>query len=86
MSEPDDLREVTQKERDKLGEEGVFDINGNLPFHPGYCHIHKKSNGTFVWRKRATFNTDAWYEEEEPITDPEDIELIESYLKNASAS
>ena len=34
-------REVSLEERKQMMKQGVFDINGNIPAHPGYTGIHK---------------------------------------------
>ncbi len=36
-----EFREVTREERERMMQGGVFDINGNIPAHPGYAGIHK---------------------------------------------
>ena len=45
-----EYREVTLEERERMREEGVFDINGNLPMHPGYTGIHRRRDGTYWFR------------------------------------
>jgi len=42
-----EYREVTLRERQQMMEEGIFDINGNIPAHPGYTGIHKRKDGTY---------------------------------------
>jgi len=62
-----EYREVTLEERKALFEEGVFDINGNIPAHPGYTGIHHHKDGTYWWH----------IGEQKQITDPDDIYIIE---------
>lgn len=59
-----EYREVTREEREQMMADGVFDINGNLPAHPGYTGIHKHRDGSY------------WYRGKE-VTDPQDIYAIE---------
>ena len=59
-----EFREVTLEERQQMMADGVFDINGNLPTHPGYTGIHKHKDGSYWFRG-------------ERITDPRIIYAIE---------
>lgn len=74
------LREVTTEERQQLMDDGVFDIHGNTPFHPGYTGIHRKPDGTYWCRQRADYGTDAWYTSEQQITKPEEIAMLDDHL------
>lgn len=60
-------REVSQEERRQMMEGGVFDINGNIPAHPGYTGIHRHRDGTY------------WFNGEQ-VTDASNIRAIEDYL------
>ena len=60
----DEFREVTLEERQAMMLTGVFDINGNIPPHPGYTGIHQLEDGSYTF----------WGE---PITDDETIHAIE---------
>lgn len=66
------FREVTQEERDKMMKEGVFDINGNIPAHPGYTGIHRHKDGTY------------WFEGKQ-VTSPAAIQAIEDYIKKTKS-
>lgn len=60
----DEYREVTLAERQQMMREGVFDVFGNMHFHPGYSGIHRHSDGSY------------WFYDN-PITDPDSIAEIE---------
>ena len=54
--------EVTLGERQAIVEEGVFDINGNIPAHPGYTGIHRHRDGSYWFKDEEITNTDLIYE------------------------
>ena len=66
-----EYREVTLNERQRMMGDGVFDINGNIPAHPGYTGIHRHRDGTF------------WFRGQE-VTDAAVIEAIEQYLARST--
>lgn len=67
-----ELREVTLEERQRMMEDGVFDINGNIPAHPGYTGIHRHRDGTY------------WFRGQE-VTDASDIKLIDNYVADQAS-
>ena len=64
MTMNEKYREVTLEERRAMADDGVFDINGNIPAHPGYTGIHKRRDGFYYFRGVQ-------------ITDPESLAAIE---------
>ena len=81
-----DLREVTQEERDAMTADGVFDVNGNMPFHPGYTGIHRLSDGGFVQRRTDDYGTPQWVANQRSVTDKDDIAAIENHLRGSDES
>lgn len=79
------FRSATQEERDEASAAGVFDVNGNLPFHPGYTGIHKLPSGDFVIRQPSDYGSDAWIKNQEKIIDPELIEKIERHISRVDS-
>ena len=53
-------REVTLEERNKMMEQGVFDINGNIPAHPGYTGIHRHGDSTYKKETEMKIISFAW--------------------------
>ena len=45
-----ELIEVTREEREYMMRVGVFDINGNIPAHPGYTGVHQHEDGSYFYR------------------------------------
>ena len=74
------MKEVTLEEREQFTKGGVFDINGNIPFHPGYIGIHQLADGRFVERSRQDYGSPEWIDGQREITDADDIRTLERYI------
>jgi hypothetical protein len=60
-----EFREVTMDERKEMMRTGMFDVNGNMPFHPGYTGIHRLEDGSFyLYSDRSQTNGRAATSEE----------------------
>lgn len=76
-------REATAQERKEMMRTGVFDINGNIPAHPGYTGIHRLQDGSYYLNPYALDGGRAATEEESQGID---AALAERETKKSGAS